>query len=132
MLCTTPVLAQEASDLWGTWKVQELIVNSPNLSQDEKERLSEMKASWEQATFTFSRDYHFAFTVGSTNNDAVFGNIKDGYWKYNPSTKIVKICDWKDQVALEPVIMIIRVEKSNAEITFYLEETPVQLKVKKS
>ena len=93
-----------------------------SIPQDKEDVLKDITEALKTSTFQFDKNWKCIF-------DFSFEEMKitNGVWSYDSITKIITIKEAGDN---KSIVMQITVEKlTNGEYFFYLQETPVRLKM---
>lgn len=118
--------AQSVDSITGIWHVEEVKVSS-SASLEELKAANIIKKDLQKTTFTFKASHHAIVT--STNPGI---SIPNGYWEYAAGKKNITITEWKDRLKKNRgILMSIIVSSDGGKTFFHLEETPIQLTVKK-
>lgn len=116
--------AQDNKFLIGKWTVEEVTVPKDSIPKDKENEMKIIIDAFKKSSFQFFENGKFVF-------DFLFEDMKitNANWTYNSNNKTILITEVKN---VRSNLMIIKVDiKSNNETYFYLEETPIILKVKK-
>jgi hypothetical protein len=92
-----------------------------NIPPKLQKQVNKLRASYEGATFEFFQDAKFILL----SKDAK-GGIEDGYWIFDPVTRIIKVCKWENRNQGKPLLLELsaRTEK-DGNTYFSLHEVPV-------
>lgn len=116
--------SQQAEDLLGVWKVVKVGLQ-PNAQQEEKQMLEMLNQTFLKSTFYFKENNLFSFD--SPNKDLA---IKAGFWKFDSNKKFINVAEPVSK-GVPGQLMGITVKVLNNEYSFWLDETPLVLTVKK-
>lgn len=110
-------------ELVGTWKTEQVKVLP--FKEDFADKIQALKAIFAQAKFTFQADHNFVLTTSMTEMNDMFSNK---YWSINVSQNRIGVYENKDRTG---ALIEITVSKSANGVIFKLEDSPLELTMKK-
>ncbi len=127
LLLTLKINAQtfKENEIVGTWTVLKVQFSNDKISNEKKQMVEMLKESFLKSKFIFKADYNFTFDFSFDEM-----RIKNGHWKFNPTTNTILIQDWKDKEKNNSVLMEIVMKKVGEKIIFELSETMLSLEMK--
>lgn len=111
------LFAQSEADLIGKWKIDNVSLLGKQ-SADAQKRVESVIAIFKKATFDFKANHQFQFNI-----DIPDLRIQKANWKYDPVSKLVNVSSNQIMIKVEKI--------ENEGVYFYIEETPIKLKVSK-
>ena len=115
---------QTEKSLIGKWHVEEVIIPKDSIPQDQPELLKDLTSAFKLCSFYFGEDGKFVFDFQYEDM-----KISDGKWTYNAVNKTIEVTEAGNP---NSSLMAITVDKrTEDEIYFIIQETPIVLKVKK-
>ena len=127
LLVTLQINAQtfKENEIVGTWTVLKVQFLNDKISTEKKQMVEILKESFLKSKFIFKADHNFTFDFSFDEM-----RIKNGHWKFNPTTNTILIQDWKDKEKNNSGLMEIVMKKVGEKIIFELSETMLSLEMK--
>ncbi|MDD4970618.1 MAG: glycoside hydrolase family 43 C-terminal domain-containing protein [Paludibacter sp.] len=113
------------NEIIGTWSVLKVQFLNDKIPNHKKQMIEMLKESFLKSKFIFKADHNFTFDFSFDEM-----RIKNGHWKYNPTTNTILIQDWKDKEKNHSGLMEIFVKKVGDKILFDISETMLSLEMK--
>jgi hypothetical protein len=113
------------NEIIGTWTVLKVQFLNDKISTEKKQMVEMLKESFLKSKFIFKADHNFTFDFSFEEM-----RIKNGHWKFNPTTNTILIQDWKDKEKNNSGLMEIVMKKVGEKIIFELSETMLSLEMK--
>lgn len=113
------------NEIIGTWSVIKVQFLSDKIPNDKKQMIEMLKESFLKSKFIFKTDHNFTFDFSFDEM-----RIKNGHWKFNPTTNSILIQNWNDKEKNNSALMEIFIKKVSDKIIFELSETMLSLEMK--